>query len=225
MLSIITACLYGVLAVLICLFMVRITNKRLRTCHPGDIEDENVRPYAWGVTAWLLLAAIAAASAAAGYVTAQKVVVLSLIKLGICYFAVLAAAIIDYKTKTIPNVIPIALVIARVIIFVYELLYSDSAIEYLVGSLIAAGLFLVLLIIANKISKGGIGGGDIKLIAGIGFVTDINTVISSVLLALVCCIIVSGVLLALKKCSTKDQVPFGPFIYIGYLIMCLLTLY
>lgn len=197
--------------------------------HPDDIEDteeETVKPYVRGITFWLLFAAIIVASVAAGYVTATRTIYLSdHIKLSICYFAVLAAAVIDYKTKTIPNMIPISLVIGRVIIFVYELFCSNSAIGHLVSSLIGACLCMFVLAIANKISKGGIGGGDIKLIAAIGLVCGVYVVVSSMLLALICCIIVSGALLAFKKCSTKDQVPFGPFIYIGYLIMCLLTLY
>lgn len=226
MFPVILACIYGVTAAFVCVFMARITNKQLRVCHPDDIEDENVKPYAMGAAFWTACAAISAASAASGYMIAAKVISpVAIIELSMCYFAVLAAAIIDYKTKTIPNLIPAMLVLGRVMIFVYELIFEDSAFGFFTSSLVGALLCMLLLTVANKMSKGGIGGGDIKLLASIGFVCGIYVVISSMLLALVSCIVVSGLLLALKKCSMKDHVPFGPYIYMGYLIMCLLTLY
>lgn len=226
MIPIIVACLYGALAAVVFIQMVNTTNKRLDVSHLNDMEDTKIIPYTRGTALWTIFAIIVAVSIVAGYIVATKAVsIIAIIELSICYFAVLAAAIIDFKTKTIPNIIPISLVVGRILIFVYELIYANSAISYFVSSLVGAFLCMLLLIIANKISKGGIGGGDIKLIASIGFVCGVYVVISSMLLALICCIVVSSLLLALKKCSTKDNVPFGPFIYVGYLIMCLLTLY
>lgn len=226
MIPVILACIYGVTAAFVCVLMARITNKRLSICHPDDIEDENVKPYALGAAFWTGCTAVSAASAAAGYMIADKVISpAAIVELSMCYFAVLAAAIIDYKTKTIPNLIPAMLVLGRMVIFVYELIFEDSALSYFTSSLVGALLCMLLLTAANKMSKGGIGGGDIKLLASIGFVCGLYVVISSMLLALISCIAVSGLLLVMKKCSAKDHVPFGPFIYMGYLLMCLLTLY
>ena len=222
----IIAVMFGVVAAFVSTIMVHITNKRLSVCHSDDIGEFSVEPYARGPLFWIVLTAIIAASIVSGYMIATRAVsYIAIIELSISYFAVLSAAIIDYKTKTIPNIIPISLVLGRIVIFIYELFCVDSAISFFISSLVGALLCLLLLIIANKISKGGIGGGDIKLLSSIGFVCGIYVVISSMLLALVSCIVVSGVLLILKKCTTKDNVPFGPFIYVGYLVMCLLTLY
>jgi len=226
MFPIIVAVIYGVAAAFVSTLMVHITNKRLSVCQSDDIEKLNAKPYTRGSLFWIVLTAIIGVSVVSGYVIATKAVsYVAIIELSISYFAVLAAAIIDYKTKTIPNIIPILLVLGRIVIFIYELVFVNSAISFFISSLVGALLCFLLLIIANRISKGGIGGGDIKLLSSIGFVCGIYVVISSMLLALVSCIVVSGMLLALKKCSTKDNVPFGPFIYVGYLIMCLLTLY
>lgn len=226
MIPVIIACIYGVAAACVCVFMAHFTNKQLRVCHPDDIENENVKPYTLGTAFWIVCAAISAVSAAAGYMIATKVVSpVAIVELSICYFAALAAAIMDYKTKMIPNIIPVTLVLGRVVIFIYELVFTDSAVGYFISSLVGALLCILLLVIANKMSHGGIGGGDIKLLGSIGFVCGLYVVMSSLLLALISCIAVSGLMLALKKCSAKDHVPFGPFIYMGYLIMCLLTLY
>ena len=225
MIPVTKACLYAVVAMCVFVVTAHITNKRLNVGRPEDI-DENVKPYTQGMSFWIVCAVIMVASAACGYIISTKVVSLvAVVELSMCYFAVLAAAVVDYKTKTIPNIIPIILVLGRVVIFAYELMFMDSTIGLLTNSLVGALLCLVLLNVANKMSKGGIGGGDIKLLASIGFVCGLYVVVSSMLLALVNCIVVSGLLLALKKCSVKDYVPFGPYIYMGYFMMCLLTLY
>ena len=82
----------------------------------------------------------------------------------------------------------------------------------------------LILGIANKLSKGGIGLGDVKLLSCIGFMCDIYIVIKTLTLALLACICILGVLLILKKQTVKDHLPFAPFIHIGFIGMCLSTL-
>lgn len=206
--------------------MARETNKKLKCVQPVDLDNAEVKLYSPTVVTWGLFAGIVAVSSLVGYmVSIHAVSIVSILELSACYCAVLAAAVIDLKTKIIPNYIPISLVSIRLLILLYELVCADGAIDYLIGSLIGGLLCILVLGIANKLSKGGIGGGDIKLLASVGFVTGIYVVLSSMLFALVGCAIISVILLILKKCSIKDILPFGPFIFAGYLIMCLLTLY
>jgi prepilin signal peptidase PulO-like enzyme (type II secretory pathway) len=106
-----------------------------------------------------------------------------------------------------------------------EFVFLDDALNYLISSLIGGLLCMVLLVIANKISKGGIGAGDIKLLSAVGFVLGLYPVLSAMLFSLLGFILLSALLLLAKKCSLKDQLPFGPFIYVGFLVYCLVNLH
>jgi len=224
LIPVITAILLGVLSPIVTVLMCLETNKRLTSGHLEDIENKNL--YKRTPVTVCLLAAVTGLSTAIGYTAGKETVsVIATVEVAACYLAVLAAAVIDLKTRTIPNTISLALLGIRLILFIFECIFTDQAVGYLVSSIIGGFLCALVLIIANKFSKGGIGGGDIKLLACVGFMCGLYVVFSTLLLALVACIIVSGILLVLKKCTAKDHMPFGPFIYIGYSIMCLLTLY
>lgn len=83
----------------------------------------------------------------------------------------------------------------------------------------------VVLGIADKASKGGIGKGDIKLLMAHGFLCGTNIVFSTLLLALLCCAVFSAGMVLLKKCTAKDHLAFGPFLYVGYAVMLFFTIY
>ena len=137
---------------------------------------------------------------------------------------ILSAAVIDNKLRIIPNFLPLVLVILRILVFIFELFFSDNAVGYLVSSLIGGFISFIVLIIADKITKGGIGMGDIKLISAIGFLCGIYTVIAVMILSLFSCAVVSVILILKKVKTRKDHLPFAPYIYIGYLVMLLLLL-
>lgn len=225
---VLTTIVYAVFSIAVVLLMRSETNKRLNSIQPHENADEtiNATPYKLDGKAVLVYCILVCVSALAGYIISKNTVsILATVQIGVCYMAALAAAIIDFKTKTIPNYIPISLLCVRALIFIYEIIFTDTALGYLVSSLIGCFLCALLLILANKISKGGIGGGDIKLLACIGLMCGIYVVFSTLLLSLLACIVVSVILLLLKKKTSKDNLPFGPFIYLGFTIMCLFTLY
>lgn len=226
LISVITTILYGTLAAIVVGMMKYETNRRLQDYHDLHIGDTCVRPYRFSVMTCISIAVLIALSGLCGFIVSKHAIsIIAIIEIGMCYLAVLGAAIIDLKTKTIPNYIPFMLIGIRLIIFLFEVFYFDSALSGLASSLIGCFLCVLLLIIANKFSKGGIGAGDIKLLSGVGFMCGVYVVFSTLLIALICCLVVTVILLALKKQTAKGHLPFGPFIYMGYAIMCLLTLY
>lgn len=224
---VLTTIAYAVFSIAVVLLMRSETNKRLNSIQPHENDEAiNATPYKLDGKSVLVYSILVCVSALAGYIISRNTVsILATVQIGICYMSALAAAIIDFKTKTIPNYIPISLLCCRALIFIYEIIFTDSALSYLVSSLIGCFLCALLLIIANRISKGGIGGGDIKLLACIGLMCGVYVVFSTLLLSLLACIVVSVILLLLKKKTSKDNLPFGPFIYLGLTIMCLFTLY
>ena len=224
--SVITTVLYSILAAFVAVGMRFETNRRLQSIQSDDIEITSGRPYLLSGKLYVYLLIIVGISALCGFTVSNNAIsIIAIIEIGVCYLAALAAAVIDLKTRTIPNYIPLTIIGIRMIIFIYEILYVDSAVSYLVSSLIGCFLCLVVLIIANKIVKSGIGGGDIKLLAAIGFMCGLYVVFSTLFIALICCIVVSIIAIMLKKYTSKDHLPFGPFIYLGFTVMCLLTLY
>jgi len=79
----------------------------------------------------------------------------------------------------------------------------------------------VLLLIIALLSNGGMGGGDIKLMAAAGLFLGWKLILLSLMIASVVGAIVSVGLLLLKKADRKSMVPFGPFLSIGILLSVL----
>lgn len=77
--------------------------------------------------------------------------------------------------------------------------------------------FTLLLLIA-VISKGGMGGGDIKLFAVLGFVLGVKTVLFSFFFATFFGALIGGIGLLIGKVKKGKPMPFGPFIGLGALV-------
>jgi len=130
--------------------------------------------------------------------------------------ALLAVSIIDIQHKIIPDSITLP-----GIIFV---LIAGS---YLIG-LIASSLGLIcgggILLLSSEVYyrvRGhiGMGGGDIKLIAAVGALLGLQQVFLVIFLSAFMGSIVGLVGLAGKKLNAMSQVPFGPFLAGGTLIV------
>ncbi|XJZ29115.1 prepilin peptidase [Bacillota bacterium Lsc_1132] len=74
--------------------------------------------------------------------------------------------------------------------------------------------FLLLLAIAF-VSKGGMGGGDVKLFAVIGFVLGVKLVLLSFFLSTLYGAVFGITALLLKFVKKRQPIPFGPFIVAG----------
>ncbi|HYK73976.1 MAG TPA: prepilin peptidase [Pseudoneobacillus sp.] len=85
-------------------------------------------------------------------------------------------------------------------------------------SLLGAVIGFVLLLIISIVSKGGMGGGDIKLYALIGFVVGTKLVLLSFFLSTLIGAVTGILGIALGLLERKKPIPFGPFIAIGTLL-------
>ncbi len=203
------------------------TNKKINEINASvDINESKISLYSTDKKYIVCIAVIILITGIVTYIVSISAIsVLAMIEIGISYLAVLCSAIIDIKVKIIPNFIPAVLMIVRVLFFIYEFIFTDTALKFLISSILGCFICFLILMIADKISKGGIGMGDIKLISAIGFMCGVYLVFSTLILSLFVCVVVAILLLILKKKTSKDRLPFGPFIYIGFLIMLLLSLY
>lgn len=136
----------------------------------------------------------------------------------------LVISIIDYKFMIIPNKL---IIFGFIIVSILNILYNfpSSYLNGLIGLLFGGGIFLIIALV----TKGAMGGGDIKLISLIGFALGFK-VLMIILCSFIIGALLSIILLLTKIKSRKDYIPFGPFISISTIIVLffykeILTLY
>ncbi len=140
---------------------------------------------------------------------------------GVLACILIVVALIDIDHLIIPD----GLVLAGLAVGVlYRLLgFAEASgakgmVDGIIGLLVGGGIFLLLALISN----GGMGGGDIKLMAMLGLWFGWRNILFISLIAFIIGSIISIVLLIFKLKSRKDFIPFGPFIVLAVFICLLL---
>jgi len=116
---------------------------------------------------------------------------------------------IDIDHKLIPNEVVITLLVIGVI---YELV--ERPIPLIEGAIGFFAASVPLLLIAI-LSKGGMGGGDIKLMAVVGIFLGWKGVLIALFIGAFIGAIIGMITIILKIKKRKDIIPFGPFLCIG----------
>ena len=133
------------------------------------------------------------------------------------------AALIDLKTKRIPNKLVLTALAVRLIILIPDYLYyKNEFVEVLIVSVVGLLISIISLLILSTVSRGGFGMGDVKLMGCIGFFMGLASSFYTLLFGMILCMFFSLFLLITKKAGKKDEIPFGPFIYLGFL--CTITI-
>lgn len=132
-------------------------------------------------------------------------------------------AIEDKKYRIISNRILASLALIRIILLIGEIACFPSYWNLIlwssfIGFAVGGGIFLL----AFLLSRGGIGMGDVKLMAVQGFYLGSQTMVSSLVLTMVLTIIAGLGLVAVKKVSLKAELPFGPFVAAGTAVTLLM---
>lgn len=142
-----------------------------------------------------------------------------ILKYLILIYGVLVIAYIDYQSQLIPNFILLVLFAVRSILLIVELCtYKTAWMELLASAFGGLTIGFLLFILVYFISKKGMGLGDVKLVAVIGFYTGTAVLYMIIIFALLCCVLYSVVQLMRRKLTTKDYVAFGPFLAVGTII-------
>ncbi len=128
---------------------------------------------------------------------------------GILFSILIAASIIDFDTGIIPDEIIIA---AFILGAPALLLTSPGRLLSGLAGLCAAGIVMIIIALA---SGGGLGGGDVKLSAVIGFFLGWPHALVALFLAFLAGALAGVVLLASGRKGRKDAVPFGPYLALG----------
>lgn len=129
----------------------------------------------------------------------------------------------DQKSRRISNRVLLVLLIVRTVILVLECL---SWKEYWMSIVISAGSGLILsggmFLICYVIARGGIGAGDVKLLAVLGYWMGGGAVFTVIFLTVLSAAVYSGAGLLLKKISLKQEMPFAPFVLAGTVLTIML---
>jgi leader peptidase (prepilin peptidase)/N-methyltransferase len=123
----------------------------------------------------------------------------------------LAISFIDLDCFRIPNSIVITGLLLGIgfNIFFPFINWFDALLGFMTGG---GMLFLIALV-----SRGGMGGGDIKLSAMIGFYLGWQQVLLTIFMGAFFASMIGIILLIGKNKSRKDAIPFGPFLSLGAL--------
>lgn len=121
--------------------------------------------------------------------------------------------LVDLRTKLIPNRLNLAVGMVGLASMVHYGNYMDSIAAFLLSGLLFFGLALI--------SKGGIGGGDIKLIAPLGLVFGIFNTLFIIFYSFIFGAIAGIIMLISKRGSMKSELAMGPYIALAtvYLII------
>lgn len=157
------------------------------------------------------------------FVFQQGYSVLSALSVLIVVAGLSSAMIVDIMDKRIPNYIIFTMAILQTLITVAKLiLYTEKWIEILASSIINPVIMFIVLLILSRISKDGIGMGDVKLLTVLSFICGVYVVINVLVFALFICVVVAMILVLAKKKNSRDKIAFGPFVYIGFIVTLLL---
>lgn len=127
--------------------------------------------------------------------------------------ALLLILLIDWKTQIIPDQLN-GLVLALALIKLVLSFSIAQGISVVVGALLGGGIMLL----AAILTKGAIGGGDIKLLFALGLFFGGIDVFSILLLSFILAALLSLPLMIFKRKGMKDFIPLGPAIVIASLV-------
>lgn len=125
----------------------------------------------------------------------------------VVFSILLVIFIIDLRHMIIPN----GLVIALLVISVIWTIYDGHYLNHILGFFSVSLLLLLLAIV----TKGGMGMGDVKLMAVAGLLLGWQGIILALMVGAIIGSVIGVGLIGFGVISRKQPVPFGPFLTIG----------
>ena len=135
-------------------------------------------------------------------------------------FCLLVITVIDFDFQIIPDEISFFLIILGLLVSPFNIVLGDTMLHRIINSflgLLAGGGSLLLVAIVGKwiFGKDAMGGGDIKIMAGVGAFIGWDKVLFSIFIACLLGSIVGICMILLKKIGKKQEIPFGPYLAIS----------
>lgn len=139
-----------------------------------------------------------------------------------CIYSILIAVLmvvfsIDYRFQLIPDEAHGIIAILGIINMIINI---GNWYNYIIGAAIGGGIFYAISLLAVIIfKKEGMGFGDVKLMAALGFLFGIKNILVITLVAFFFGAIIGGALMIINKKKADSYIPFGPFIVLGTIMI------
>lgn len=135
-------------------------------------------------------------------------------------FCLVAVSGIDYYHQIIPDIFPLMLVISGLLFSFFNIILGETSLQRFLNAAagIAAGggsLLLIGLLGQFVFKKEAMGGGDVKLMAGIGAVIGWERVLLAIFIASFIGSVAGLFLIAAEKVEKRGYMPFGPFLSVA----------
>lgn len=142
-------------------------------------------------------------------------------------FCLLVSTAIDFEFQIIPNEFSVSLIIVGLLTSFINVFLADTVLHRVLNSFlgfIAGGGSLLLVAFLGKLifKKEAMGGGDIKLMAGVGTFIGWERVLFAIFIACFIGSIVGISLMTLKKIKKQQPIPFGPYLSLGSVLTLVL---
>ncbi len=130
-----------------------------------------------------------------------------------------AASLGDLWEKRVPNALLGMMLGAWVLVIMPQLFWqTERALVLLVSGIIGFLLGGILFLTVYLVSRKGLGGGDVKLMAVSGLYLGADGVLPAMLYGSVLSALAAILLILCKKIERKDTIPLVPFLYAGMLV-------
>ena len=135
-------------------------------------------------------------------------------------FSLLVITVIDFDFQIIPDEISFFLIILGLLISFLNPILGDTVpqriLNSFLGFLTGGGSLLIVAIIGKWIfGKDAMGGGDIKIMAGVGAFIGWDKVLFAIFIACFLGSIVGIFMMLSKKIGKRQEIPFGPYLAIS----------
>ena len=154
--------------------------------------------------------------------------VFMLIPFCLLVFSLLVTTIIDFEFKIIPDEISFMLMIVGFVTSFFNLNLGETieqrVLNSFLGFLVGGGSLFIIAVIGKFIfKKDAMGGGDIKLMAGVGTFIGWDKALFAIFVASLFGSIVGIILIIYKKIERKQEIPFGPYLALSSFLTLFLS--
>jgi leader peptidase (prepilin peptidase)/N-methyltransferase len=136
-----------------------------------------------------------------------------IIRFCLFFIILMICSIKDIKEKEIPNKV----IITGILLGLAVCTMSFDT-EIVLDSVITCVITGFILYLVSMVTKGGIGMGDMKLMAVCGLFLGFSQTTAVLLISLLLTGVIGIIYILLKKASLKSAIPFAPFITAGFVI-------
>lgn len=140
----------------------------------------------------------------------------------------ITASNIDLKERRIPNITVIAMFVYGFLDIAYVLVVekglTDLSKEILIEKVLGFIVAILICVLSRYISKEGLGAGDIKMLAALGFTLGLTMFLQMMIFTAVFALILTLIMLAMHKLDKTSTLPFAPYMALGMGVTFLMNL-